>query len=264
MKKAILNHSGGMDSSCLLISLLAGGYSVKTLSFFYGQKHSFELEKGKELVTFLAKLGHKVERTEIDLSSAFKGLYSSLLDGNAEVPEGHYSQGNMVETVVPNRNAIMSSISYAHALSLSHSISQDVSIFMGIHAGDHAIYPDCRPEFREKIEEAFKLGNWGSERVSFVAPFLKMDKTDILRGCLEDTKKMNLDFDQVMSMTSTSYNVNSKGEASGRTGSDIERIEAFLNIGRVDPISYVGGWDEASLYAKNTIKWYKENSKNIF
>ncbi len=253
-KVAVLSLSGGMDSTSLLIHLLANGYRVLALSFNYGQKHKVELERASQNTHYLAALGLPLTHRVIDLRSAFDGIRSALTSDDIAVPEGHYEQANMVETVVENRNAIFSSIIYAQALSLSKQLNSDVNICLGIHSGDHAIYPDCRPEFRDALEHALKIGNWGSERVSYYTPYIEGNKTTILQDCLVNCGKLGVDFDTILRNTNTSYNPDSQGRASGKSGADIERIEAFINIGRKDPVEYQESWETVVEHAKSVLK----------
>jgi 7-cyano-7-deazaguanine synthase len=172
-KQAVLSLSGGMDSSSLLLHLLANGYEVTALSFDYGQKHNVELERAKELVNYInsdCTVSSFVRHQVIKLDGLAQLLNSSLVTGGSEVPEGHYAEENMKATVVPNRNKIFSSIIQAVALSIAEQNNTECVIAMGIHAGDHAIYPDCRQEFRDIDYEAFKAGNWGAEKVTYYTP----------------------------------------------------------------------------------------------
>ena len=169
MKQAVLSLSGGMDSSTLLIHLLANGYKVTALSFDYGQKHRVELERAQQLVDYLNNPGktfkdraiwEPITYQVIKLDGLTSLLNSALVSGGDEVPEGHYEEDNMKATVVPNRNKIFSSITQAVALSIANKTESPVKIAMGIHAGDHAIYPDCRQEFRDADYKAFCEGNY--------------------------------------------------------------------------------------------------------
>jgi 7-cyano-7-deazaguanine synthase len=242
---AILSLSGGMDSTSLLLNLIKQGYEVHTLSFNYGQKHKIELERAKANIEYLATKGIIIPHTVIDLSILGKLYNSALTSDHIAMPEGHYADENMKATVVPNRNAIFSSIVYGYALSLSEQHNIDAVISLGIHAGDHAIYPDCRQDFRDALEHAFKIGNWGSERIQYIAPYLTENKFSILKDALDSCEKLGLDFDTVMANTNTSYNPTPDGKASGKSGADVERILAFHELGRKDPIEYVDGWDIA-------------------
>ena len=149
----------------------------------------------------------------------------------------------MKQTVVPNRNAIFASILYGYALSVALREESEVVIALGVHSGDHAIYPDCRPEFYEAIAHAFEVGNWDSEKVAFHLPYIDGDKQTILTDAEEAITNLNLDFDTVFANTNTSYNPDSQGRSSGRSGADVERILAFHAIGRKDPVTYVEPWE---------------------
>jgi len=255
-KYAVLALSGGMDSSTLLLHLLANNYQVTALSFDYGQKHRVELERARQLVNYLTEYGLDIKYQVIKLDGLSKLLNSTLVTGGAEVPEGHYKEETMKFTVVPNRNKIFSSIIQAVALSIANEVNDEVFISLGLHAGDHAIYPDCRQEFRDLDHQAFLSGNWDAERVKFYTPYLDGDKFSILQDGLEACEKLGLQFDRVYQMTNTSYKpiwiehpwqLNYEELRSGDTGtwysdyksaSSVERVEAFIKLGRPDPVSY--------------------------
>jgi len=251
MKQAVLSLSGGMDSSTVLLHLLANGYEVTALSFDYGQKHRVELERAQALVDFLNDSGQKVKYGVIKLDGLAPMLNSALVEGGDEVPEGHYEQENMKETVVPNRNKIFSSIIQAVALSIANEKNTEVRIAMGIHAGDHAIYPDCRQEFRDADYIAFTEGNWDADRVSYITPYLNGDKYDILKDGAKCCDKLGLDFDTVYANTNTSYkpiNIDDTWYSDYKSASSVERVEAFIKLGRPDPVQYatqdgVVSWD---------------------
>jgi len=243
LMRAVMALSGGMDSTGLLMRLLADGYNVSCLSYNYGQKHSIELERAKANIAYLASKGIEVEHRIADLSSAMGIFHSALTTDGYEVPEGHYEEEQMKQTVVPNRNAIFASILYGYALSIALREETDVIIALGVHSGDHAIYPDCRPEFYDAIAHAFEVGNWDSEKVTFHLPYIEGDKESILRDAEDALKTLNLDFDTVFANTNTSYNPDSLGRSSGRSGADVERILAFHAIGRKDPVAYVDSWE---------------------
>ena len=243
LMRAVMALSGGMDSTGLLMRLLADGYQVSCLSYNYGQKHSIELERAKANIAYLGSNGIDVEHRIADLSSAMGIFHSALTTEGFEVPEGHYEEEQMKQTVVPNRNAIFASILYGYALSIALQEETDVVIALGVHSGDHAIYPDCRPEFYEAIAHAFEVGNWDSEKVTFHLPYIDGDKESILRDTEEALAALNLDFDTIFANTNTSYNPDSQGRSSGRSGADVERILAFHAIGRKDPVAYVESWE---------------------
>jgi 7-cyano-7-deazaguanine synthase len=243
MKAAVMALSGGMDSSSLLLRLIREGYHVTALSFNYGQKHAVELERAGQLVSYLADHGHSVRHHIADLRSATALFESNLLSGGDDVPRGHYEEENMKATVVPNRNAMFASLLYGTALSVAEANGTNVEVVLGVHSGDHAIYPDCRPEFYRALEHAFALGNWESERISFTLPYLHTDKTGILKDAEDSIDNLGLDFDEVFSRTITSYQPDAEGRSDGSTGSDVERILAFHAVGRVDPLQYIHPWD---------------------
>jgi 7-cyano-7-deazaguanine synthase len=260
-KQAVLSLSGGMDSSTLLLHLLANDYEVTALSFDYGQKHKIELERATDLVQYINQnLDNwnskenpypKVKHQIIKLDGLAQLLNSSLVEGGSEVPEGHYAAENMKDTVVPNRNKIFSSIIQAVALSIADKKGTECSIAMGIHAGDHEIYLDCRQDFRDADFDAFIIGNWGAENVNVYTPYIDTDKFGILEDGVECCKQLSLDFDEVYKRTNTSYKpiqikqMSSNGQFLGYTtysdyksASSVERIEAFMKLGRPDPCEY--------------------------
>ena len=242
IQKVVVSFSGGMDSTSLVLRYLANGYHVVAVSFLYGQKHSFEIECAKKTIALLQKIGCNINHEIADLSSAMNLFTSALLSHDAMIPEGHYEEEQMKATVVPNRNAIFSSLIYGKALSIAIQHDENVKIGLGVHSGDHAIYPDCRPEFYDAIHDAFTLGNWDSEKVSFDLPYLHGNKSTILKDALASCETLGLDFNEVFVNTLTSYNPDSMGRSSGKSGSDIERILAFHDIGRKDPIEYQDSW----------------------
>ena len=249
--------SGGMDSTALLLRVLARGGVVTCISYDYGQKHVIELDRASANVDYLHSKGYIVEHIVADLSSAMSLFDSTLTDSERSVPEGHYEEEQMKQTVVPNRNAIFSSILYGYALSVSAKENVDVSVTLGVHSGDHAIYPDCRPEFYDMLMRAVETGNWGSERVTVNLPYVDGDKESILRDAIISCNSLGLDFDTVFSNTNTSYSPDELGRSSGKTGADVERILAFHAIGRKDPVEYVEDWDTVLEHAIETERQFE-------
>ena len=264
-KQAVLSLSGGMDSSSLLLHLLANGYEVTALSFDYGQKHNVELERAKELVDYInsyctienspktTEYPYYVKHQVIKLDGLSQLLNSALVTGGADVPEGHYAEENMKATVVPNRNKIFSSIIQAVALSVAEQKNTECAIAMGIHSGDHSVYPDCRQEFRDIDYQAFLSGNWGGEKVIYYTPYLDTDKFGILEDGVVCCETLGLDFNEVYSRTNTSYKpiyIKDKFDSEGniikwgnwysdyKSASSVERVEAFIKLGRPDPAEY--------------------------
>ena len=256
MKQAVLSLSGGMDSSTVLLHLLAKGYQVTAVSFDYGQKHKVELERAQELVDYinLSRINEpNINYKVIKLDGLVELLNSNLVEGGDEVPEGHYEEDNMKDTVVPNRNKMFSSIIQAVALSIANEKNCQVEIAMGIHAGDHAIYPDCRQEFRDADYNAFIEGNWDADKVTYYTPFLDGDKYDILVDGEQACFKLDLDFDEVYKRTNTSYKPTAEGLSDYKSASSVERIEAFLKLERKDPVQYVDGWEVAKTHVEKLL-----------
>jgi 7-cyano-7-deazaguanine synthase len=268
MKQAVLSLSGGMDSSSLLLHLLANGYEVTALGFDYGQKHKVELERATALVKYLQEQKQPVTHQIIKLDGLSQLLNSTLVEGGSDVPEGHYEQDNMKETVVPNRNKIFSSLIQAVALSIAtRGEKQQVAIAMGIHAGDHAIYPDCRQEFRDIDFDAFKAGNWDYELVYHYTPYLEVNKFDILKDGLASCNTLGLEFDKVYANTNTSYKPIELSDgvwlSDYKSAASVERVEAFIKLGRPDPVQYgekldnggirVVGWNEVKVSVEKVL-----------
>tara|TARA_B100000949_G_C14232209_1_gene429474 strand:- start:108 stop:899 length:792 start_codon:yes stop_codon:yes gene_type:complete len=241
---SIMALSGGMDSTALLMRLLADGNQVHAISFDYGQKHAVELQRALANIRYLTERGYEVQHQVIDLTSAMSSFHSALTNDAVEIPTGHYEEEQMKQTVVPNRNAIFASILYGHALSLALRDGVNVSIALGVHSGDHAIYPDCRPDFYSALAHAFELGNWDSEFVTFNLPWIDGHKETILRDAESAIEHLGLDFDTVFANTNTSYNPDDQGRSAGTSGADVERILAFHALGRADPVAYVKPWEE--------------------
>ena len=257
-KCAVMALSGGMDSTGLLMHLLADGHQVHALSYDYGQKHSLELDRAKANITYLKSKGITVSHRIVDLRSAMSVFHSALIDDSMDIPEGHYEEEQMKQTVVPNRNAIFSSVLYGYALSIALKQDQEVKIALGVHSGDHEIYPDCRPEFYGALENAFQIGNWSSDKVSFYLPYIGGNKETILKDAEKCLDRLGLDFNTVFANTNTSYDPDDMGRSSGKSGADVERILAFHAVGRADPVPYVKPWPEVLQDAINTEKRYKE------
>jgi len=265
---AVVSLSGGMDSSTLLLKCIKEFDTVTALSFDYGQKHRVELERAQDLVNYLKASGYDVRYRVIKLDGLTDLLNSALVEGGDEVPEGHYAEENMKATVVPNRNKIFASITQAVALSIADKTGEMCDIAMGIHAGDHAIYPDCRQEFRDADDYAFRIGNWGAENVSYFTPYLKGDKFTILQDGQELCDYLELEFDEVYKRTNTSYKPikwYSRPETNAwrwysdyKSASSVERIEAFIKLGRPDPVEYADetgpvGWEVAKTHVERVL-----------
>ena len=220
MEKIVLVLSGGMDSAVLLYHLLDAGHTLKTLSVNYGQRHVREIESAAALSE---RVG--VEHRIADLRSINPLLGSnSLSSAEIEVPEGHYAEESMKQTVVPNRNMIMLSVAVGWALALQFD-----AVAYGAHSGDHAIYPDCREEFAQALDEAVGLCDW--QGMQLMRPFVELDKGAIAqRG-----DALGVPFE----LTWTCY----KGGAvhCGKCGACQERREAFAAHRITDPVTFESG-----------------------
>jgi len=244
MKHVVVSLSGGMDSSTLLLRCLKEYDTCTAISFDYGQKHRVELERAQSLVDYLC-YKYDINYRVIKLDGLVDLLDSALVTGGDEVPEGHYAEDNMKATVVPNRNKIFASITQAVALSVANKTGENCDIALGIHAGDHAIYPDCRQEFRDADDAAFRMGNWEADKVGYFTPYLEGDKFTILQDGEVLCEELGLDFDEVYKRTNTSYKpiqiISSSGDnwySDYKSASSVERVEAFIKLGRPDPAKY--------------------------
>ena len=270
MKNIVVSLSGGMDSSTLLLRSIAevGAENVTALSMNYGQKHVCELERAQQLVDYLAERGHNIRYQVIKLDGITELLSSALVSGGDDVPEGHYAEDNMKQTVVPNRNKIFASLVQAVALSVVKNTDEETAIALGIHAGDHAIYPDCRQEFRDADDEAFRIGNWDADKVTYFTPYLEGDKFDILKDGEVLCEQLGLDFDEVYARTNTSYKplqIDGVWFSDYKSSSSVERIEAFIKLGRPDPVAYADetgpvNYDTARVHAEQVLKEYQSNA----
>ena len=238
MAHCVVSLSGGMDSSTLLLRAIEKYDTVTGISFDYGQKHKVELKRARALVDYLKRNGHNVKYQTIKLDGLVDLLDSALVEGGDEVPEGHYAAENMKATVVPNRNKIFASITQAVALSVANKTEEQTSIALGIHSGDHDIYPDCRQEFRDADDKAFREGNWDADQVGYFTPYLLGDKFDILKDGEVLVEQLGLSFDEVYKRTNTSYKPYPSGNSDYKSASSVERIEAFIKLGRPDPVQY--------------------------
>lgn len=218
MKKLVV-LSGGMDSGTLLGYATQGTLDhIETITFNYGSKHNARENKCAEDLARYYGVSNRLVHLPF-VNQLFK---SALLQSGDAIPEGHYAEENMKQTVVPYRNAIMLSIAAGYA----SSIDAD-SLLLGNHAGDHAIYPDCREEFTAPFEQALLKGDWNPVKIE--RPFEKLSKGDIaVIG-----RKLRVPYQ----LTWTCY----KGGdvACGVCGSCTERLEAFDFAGLPDPLEYL-------------------------
>ena len=253
-KCSVLSFSGGMDSTSLLLNLLSKNHSVHAISFKYGQKHEVEVNLAKKNISYLKNNGFKdrIIHKIFDISNILSNFNSSLIDKGQDVPEGYYESESMKSTFVPNRNAIFFSLIYGYAVSIAKDYNEKISLSIGAHSGDHAIYPDCRLEFFESLFNSLQIGNWDSSSIELYIPYIDMDKKDILIDAEKSINQLNLDFDTIFKNTISSYSPDKNGLSSGKTGSDIERILAFNSINKKDPIKYQDSWEDVLNHALKT------------
>jgi len=218
--KAVVLLSGGLDSVTALHDAVRNHEVAAALSFDYGAKHharelpmaAFQCDK--------TGIPHHVAPLEF-IAREFR---SDLLKTGGAVPDGHYEEDSMKSTVVPFRNGIMLAIAAGFAESIGAT-----GVVIAAHAGDHAIYPDCREEFLAPMASAIREGTYA--RVELLRPFVSMDKTAIVRRGAE----LGVDFGRTWSCYKG-------GEIHcGTCGTCVERREAFLLAGIADPTPYISG-----------------------
>jgi 7-cyano-7-deazaguanine synthase len=219
-KKALVLLSGGMDSAVLLAYVVAayGSRNVQTLSFNYGSKHN-----GAEFRNGVLPLCERyaVSNHRIPLDFIRDHFKSDLLKSGGNIPHGHYEEENMKATVVPFRNGIMLSIAAGFAE------SQEIGeVFLANHAGDHAIYPDCRQSFTDPMAQTIRMGTYAG--VSLIRPFEKFTKAQLV--------SLGASLGVPFNHTYSCY----EGDEihCGRCGTCVERAEAFSEAGVHDPTRY--------------------------
>jgi len=217
--KVVIIISGGMDSTTLLYDILNKGYDVYALSFDYKQRHRKELEMARKTCEKL-KVPHKI----VDITSINQLLQGNSLTSDIDVPEGNYNEDSMKATVVPNRNMIFLSLAIGYAISVKAK-----KVYYGAHAGDHAIYPDCRKDFIEAMQKVASLCDY--EKIMIEAPYIDIDKAEILKK----GTALGVDY----SLTWTCYK--GKEKPCKKCGACNERKEAFDLNGKTDPLGFLYG-----------------------
>jgi 7-cyano-7-deazaguanine synthase len=218
---AVAIVSGGMDSVAMAYKLHSEGYRLLLLSFDYGQRHKKELYSARKAAKALGA-EHEIVRMP-EMASLLRG--SALTSPEVDVPHGHYAADNMALTVVPNRNAIMLAIAWGAAVARSAQV-----VAIGVHAGDHAVYPDCRPEFIVQLGRALHTANkgFGDPSLALTAPFVTWSKDQIVSRC-----------DQYGVRWQDTWSCYEGGDVHcGRCGTCVERKEAFRLGGVIDPTDY--------------------------
>ena len=215
--KAVVLFSGGLDSTVLATQMKEEAKETRLLSIDYGQRHAKELHHSQKVAEHLV-LGHEILQLP-QLGQILGG--SSLTDKSMALPEGHYAEESMKSTVVPNRNMILLALAGGHALSLGFN-----TIAYAAHAGDHTIYPDCRPEFADAMNNALGLADW--KDLNLHRPYVEMTKSDLV--------SLGNQLDAPLHLTWSCY---AGGENHcGKCGTCVERKEAFELAKIPDPTKY--------------------------
>jgi 7-cyano-7-deazaguanine synthase len=215
--KTVVLLSGGMDSVTCLYHVADSRKIMGTISFDYGSKHN-----ARE-IPYATYHSEKLGIPHLVIPLDFIGKYwrSSLVSGDLEIPEGHYEDLTMKQTVVPFRNGIMLSIATGYA----ESVGADLLV-IAAHAGDHAIYPDCREDFMRSIGDAMRIGTYA--QIGLLRPFIGITKADICKK----GEELGVDY-------SRTWSCYRGGEMHcGKCGTCVERREAFILSGVLDPTLY--------------------------
>lgn len=215
--------SGGLDSTVALYHAIdrASVSGVEAISFTYGQRHFIEIEAAYRICKEIL-IPHKIINLDYGDHAPSKVMVGgALTDGRVPVPHGHYEDKSMARTVVPNRNMIFIALAVARAVQIGAT-----EVWYGAHAGDHAIYPDCRTNFICALGEAVRLGT--EDAVQLVAPFSGWKKDEIVRR----GANLRVPFEKTWSCYEG-------GEVHcGRCGTCVERREAFVRGFVMDPTIY--------------------------
>ena len=215
--KVVVLVSGGMDSVAALYDARTSHEVVGALSFNYGSKHNLrEIPFAAHHCEYLG-IPHRV----IPLAFINELFTSHLLASGGEIPDGHYEEQTMKQTVVPFRNGIMIAIAGGYAESI-----EATGLVIAAHAGDHAIYPDCREAFMQAMGAALRSGTYAD--VQLLRPFIAMNKAQIAQRGHE----LGVDFAQTWSC------YKGRDIHCGTCGTCVERREAFQLAALRDPTEY--------------------------
>lgn len=217
--RVVALHSGGLDSTVMLSSLRNDGYDVLPLSIHYGQRHQVELGAARRICE-IGGFSHRVVNLS-GLSEILHDSGSSQVDSSVDVPEGHYAADGMRTTVVANRNMTLLSVATMYAIA-----QKAKAVAYAAHAGDHPVYPDCRPEFISALATAINLCD--EHPPILLAPFSRMSKAEIVKLGHQLGAPLGL-----------SYSCYKGGNIHcGRCSTCVERCEAFALAGVPDPTRY--------------------------
>lgn len=217
MKRVAVLLSGGLDSTTAAALAHEEGSLAMTISVNYGQRHARELDAARAVSEY-----YGADHFEIDLRGWGALLTgSALTDATVDVPSGAYESDNMALTVVPNRNAtlLMAAVGVAQSRGATE-------VWTAVHAGDHELYADCRPEFIEAIALAAERGT--GDEVTVKGPFVFESKADIVRAAIRTNAPLHL--------TWSCYRGGEKH--CGECGTCYERRASFAEVGAADPTEY--------------------------
>jgi 7-cyano-7-deazaguanine synthase len=226
-KRAVVLSSGGIDSTTVMAIAMDEGYDLYSLSFFYGQRHAFELKAAEKVAEVFKVKRHMT--INLDLGR----VGGSALTDNIEVPKSRDEKimaSSIPVTYVPARNTIFLSyaLAWAEVLECSH-------IFIGVNAVDYSGYPDCRPEYIEAFERmanlATKAAVEGKVRVKIETPLIRLTKAEIITL----GSRLGVDY----SITHSCYDPSPEGLACGSCDSCLFRKKGFSEAGLKDPTIYV-------------------------
>lgn len=226
-KKAIVLSSGGIDSTTVMAIAKKEGFRIFSLSFFYGQRHSAELESAKKVARSLGAERHLIVHADL------KSIGGSALTDNMDVPKtgnGEKVESGIPVTYVPARNTIF--LSYALAWA---EVLETADIFIGVNAVDYSGYPDCRPEYIAAFEKmanlATRAGVEGISKIKIHAPLMYQTKSEIIQTGIS----LGVDY----AVTHSCYDPSPEGVACGRCDSCRIRKKGFEQAGLKDPVSYI-------------------------
>lgn len=220
--RVVVVHSGGLDSSVLLAHYARTGLDVRALAVHYGQRHHVELDAGERFARRL-----RIPRTVINVPLWHLTPGNALTDPTVDVPHGHYADDSMRATVVPNRNMVLLSLAIAHAAAIDAGC-----VAYGAHAGDHAVYPDCREPFAEAMARAAAVCHY--QPIALLRPFLTWSKADIVAA----GARLGVPFELTWSCYEGTDEPIDRAAHCGACGTCVERREAFVLAGVPDPTRY--------------------------
>ena len=200
------------------------GFETHAISFRYGQRHQFELDRAETIARDFGAASHRV--VQIDLAQ-FGG--SALTDSQIDVPKSDSVDeiGDAIPvTYVPARNTVFLSLSLALAETLE---ARD--LFIGVNSLDYSGYPDCRPEYIAAFEAMANLATKASvendRRLRIHTPLIDLTKAQIIARGLE----LGVDYSKTISC----YDPGDEGRPCGRCDACLLRAKGFSENSIADP-----------------------------